>query len=139
MAVKPEPQETTIPTLPVLPQPTDESTPRKADPAEKSDALKRISDHRKAIAWPVFRWPINRYIVQEKTKLHLPRSYLSKAGEDVKTVWPGDDLNQVVYQHYYRKVVAEDLGKIMAGKECANYVAADGIVMQRYVVSIDVI
>ena len=126
MAVKPEPVEHSI-----SPQPSEPPVPIKADPKTRADALKKISDHRKAIAWPVFRWPLDRWIVQERTKVHLPRSYLARAGEDVKTVWPGQDLNQVVHAHYFQKMTQEEAEEIMLQKDCANYVAPDGIALQR--------
>lgn len=116
MAIKPEPKETT---LPAAPKP-------KVDPAERSKALKAISDFRKATAWQVHRSPLDKRIVDHRTKIHLPRSYLAADGEDVKTVWAGADLNQIVHQHYIQFLG----GEVVLGTG-ANYVSPDGIMEKR--------
>jgi len=105
--------------------------PSKVDKEAKSKALKEIGDHRKAIAWQVHRWPIDKRVVQEKTKIHLPRSYLAKAGADIKTVWPGDDLNHVVHQHYMSGLVGDEEEKLKA-RNCANFVTEDGLTTRRH-------
>ena len=117
---KSEPQEATLPAPPPKP---------KADPGERSKALKAISDHRKATAWEIHRWPIDKKLVQERTKIHLPRSYLATAGEDVKTVWPGQDLNQVVHQHYFQNLDGKDE---TLPQEYSNFVTPDAVTVRRY-------
>ncbi|KAI0341538.1 hypothetical protein BDW22DRAFT_1430183 [Trametopsis cervina] len=115
MVVKSEPKLASVPPAP-KPELNKEA---------KSKAIKEIGDHRKAIAWQVHRWPLAKNPVQEKMKLHLPRSYLAKAGEDVKTLWPGDDLNQAVHNHYMQSLVGDEEQKLKA-RNCANFVAEDG-------------
>ena len=121
MVVKTEPQVATIP----------KPAPPKMDKEAKGKATKEIGDHRKAIAWQIHRWPLEKRIVQEKTKLHLPRSYLAKAGEELKTLWPGEDLNQAVHNYYMEHLVGDEEEKLKA-KKCANFVAEDSITMRRY-------
>ena len=114
---KTEPEEAT---LPPVPKP-------KLDSGERSKVLKAISDHRKATAWQVHRWPLDKRIVEDRTKIHLPRSYLATDGEDVKTVWAGADLNQIVHQHY---IQALDTEAPLARN--ANFVTPDSITVKRY-------
>ncbi len=121
MVIKSEPKPATIP----------KPAPPKVDKEAKGKATKEIGDHRKAIAWQVHRWPLEKRPVQEKTKLHLPRSYLSKAGEDVKILWPGEDLNQAVHNHYMQYLAGDEEEKLEA-RNCANFVAEDAITKRRY-------
>jgi hypothetical protein len=102
----------------------------KIDPGERSKALKAISDHRKAVAWQIHRWPLDKKTVQEKTKIHLPRSYLAAAGEEVETVWPGDDLNQIVHHHYFQNL--DDENEALPTNS-ANFVTPDSITVRRCV------
>lgn len=126
MVVKTEPKDTFMSTA-AAPKP-------KVDNAAKGKALKEISDHRKAIAWQVHRWPLEKRLVQEKTRIHLPKSYLCKAGEDVKALWPGDDISQVVHHHYMHALSEDDQGKLSA-RNCANFVEDDGVTKRRCAVS----
>lgn len=128
MVVKSEPKDTSLSTT---------SAPLSArkpsvDKEAKSAALKEVADHRKAVAWQVHRWPLERRLVVERTKIHLPKSYRATAGVDVKTLWPGDDLNQVIHKHYVQRLTEDDEGKLRA-RNCANFVAEDGLTMQRCV------
>jgi tRNA pseudouridine-54 N-methylase len=122
MVVKSEPQVETISKLVSKP----------ADKEAKSKALKDIAAHRKAVAWQVHRWPYEKRVVQEKLKLHLPRSYLAKAGEDIKTVWPGDDLNQAVHNHYMQRLTRDEEERLKA-QNCANFVAQEDVAARKYV------
>ena len=124
MVVKLEPQADSIPKTSSQPK----SKP--VDQEAKKKAAKEIGDHRKAIAWPVHRWPLEKRVVQEKTKVHLPRSYLAKAGEDVKTLWPGDDLNQAVHNYYMQGVVGDEEEKLKT-RGCSNFVTENGVIMRR--------
>lgn len=99
---------------------------------DKSNAMKEVADYRKAIAWQIHRWPLEKRVVAEKTKIHLPKSLRATAGVDVKTLWPGDDLNQVVHNHYAQRLTEDDEGKLKA-RNCENFVASDGLTMRRYV------
>lgn len=98
------------------------------DPKEHKKALEAISKHRKAIAWQIGRYPLEKRVAEERTKIHLPRSYLARHGEDVKTVWPGTDINQLVHAHYFELTEASVI-------ETSNYVTPDNIDARRYVVS----
>ena len=120
VTLKSEPKEASLPPAPKS----------KADPGERSKALKAIADHRKAIAWQVHRWPLDKKTVQERTKIHLPRSYLATAGEDVKTVWPGQDLNQIVHRHYFQNLGGEIE---MLPANSANFVTPDHVTVKRCV------
>ena len=120
-APKTEPTETRIPTA---------SQPPQIDSKEQAKIRDAISKHRKAIAWQVHRWPLDKKIVDCRTKIHLPRSYCAADGEDVKNVWAGADLNQVVHQHY-----AEPLGEETSQAHNSNFVTPDSITVKRYAVS----
>lgn len=48
-------------------------------------------------------------------------------GEDVKTVWEGADLNQIVHQHYIQTRSAETLPA-----HNSNFVTPDSIAVKRY-------
>lgn len=48
-------------------------------------------------------------------------------GEDVKTVWEGADLNQIVHQHYIQTVSGETLPA-----HNSNFVTPDSIAVKRY-------
>lgn len=119
MTTKYEPKEATI-TTPSKP---------KIDEGERKKALEIILKFRQATAWQVHRWPLEKKIVDRKTKIHLPRSYLATAGEDVKTVWPGSDLNQIVHQHYIQPLKVDS----NALPRSANFVTPDDVMVKRYV------
>ncbi|GJE86720.1 hypothetical protein PsYK624_028010 [Phanerochaete sordida] len=119
VSLKAEPKETTIP-APAKP---------KVDEGERKKALEVISKFRQATAWQVHRWPLEKKTVDHKTKIHLPRSYLATAGEDVKTVWAGSDLNQIVHQHYFD---ALDLVSDEIPKKSANFVTPDAVTVRRH-------
>lgn len=98
------------------------------DPKEHKKALEAISKHRKAIAWQVGRYPLEKRVAEGRTKIHLPRSYLARHGEDVKAVWPGTDINQLVHAHYFELTEALVI-------ENPNYVTPDNIDARRYAIS----
>lgn len=120
-APKAEPTETRV--LRAAPQPS------QIDSRELAKTRDAISKHRKAIAWQVHRWPLDKKIIDYRTEIHLPRSYCAADGEDVKTVWAGADLNQVVHQHY-----AELLGDKTVLAHNSNFVTPDSITVKRCVV-----
>ncbi|KAI0311221.1 hypothetical protein OF83DRAFT_1031502, partial [Amylostereum chailletii] len=99
--------------------PPQKPAPSESDTARR-DAAKALTSLRKTTAWALHRWPMERRPVRRRTKVHLPRSYLGRDGEDVRVVHPGTDLNQFVYRHYDREA---------EGKEGAltNYVSADKV------------
>ncbi|KAF9456717.1 hypothetical protein BDZ94DRAFT_1275010 [Collybia nuda] len=39
-----------------------------------------------------------------RVQIHLPRSYLTKDGEDVRTISMGEDINQFVHRYYLESV-----------------------------------
>ena len=135
-AVKAEPVEAQIPAvMPPAPKASRSKQPTDISKEAKAAARKAMWDYRKEIAWPIYRWPLEKRVVEERTKLHLPRSYLAQAGEDVKTVWPGMDLNQVVHRHYTEAIPPkEDGGKDWVDREGANFVAGDGVLPGRCVI-----
>lgn len=93
---------------------------------DRKSAVDSLTKIRRASAWQVHRWPLEKRIAEEKTRIHLPRSYLATDGEDVRVVWPGEDLNQVVYEHYSGSVDPKD------GNHKVNYVAPDGVSPRRH-------
>ena len=158
MAIKAEPVDTTVPPPARAALPSKLAPPTgkpKAKPVEntapaKAKARKALWDFRKATAWPVYRWPIEKRAVEEKTRLHLPRNYMALAGEDVVTLWAGTDVYQAVHRHYLEmtKENVKEEGeeerqskrrKTTAKSEPdalvhfgANYVAGDEVVARRY-------
>lgn len=122
MAFKSEPVEPSLPPAPIQKPPVDKEA--------RSKALKIVTDYRRATAWQVHRWPYDKRVAEDKTKIHLPRSYLAKTGEDVKNVWAGADLNQIVHQHYIKTVKIEDLS---TDRMKGNFVTPDNISAERYV------
>lgn len=123
MAVKKEPVDAHVP----APEPEAKARPgaqkqTQDDPSAEGykKAKKAMWDFRKATSWQVHRWPLEKRITEERTKIHLPRTYRTQAGEDVKTVWAGADINQLVHQHYMQTV---DRAKMP--EQIANYVSDD--------------
>lgn len=105
-----------------LPVPTREEADNAAK--ERKASLKSITDIRRAFAWQLHRWPIDKNVVWDRTKIHLPRTYLAREGEDLRTVYEGTDLNRFVYQHYLEHVDPKyDIW--------VNYVSPDHIVSRR--------
>ncbi|OBZ77904.1 hypothetical protein A0H81_02139 [Grifola frondosa] len=119
MAVVPkeEPRDGVLPQVPKQPAP---------DAKARAAALKSITDNRRVTAWQLHRWPLEKRIVNERTRIHLPRTYLSKDGSDVRAVYAGTDLNQFVHQHYLEEVQKN------AGEGWANYVTAESVVSRRH-------
>ena len=126
MVVKKEPAEARVPAA----KPKTNAPSKAQGNASKEgykDAKKAMWDFRKATAWQVHRWPLEKRIVEERTKIHLPRTYRAKAGEDVKKVWPGTDINQFVHQHYMQEWDAENVPE-----GSANFVAGElGVLLRR--------
>lgn len=101
MAITPKP-EPTDPVLPsVLAPPTKSASELKK---EAEAAFKALSEHRRAIAWPIGRWPVEKRVVYTRTRVHLPRTYLARHGSDVRAIFPGTDINQFVHRHYCEEV-----------------------------------
>ncbi|KZT66568.1 hypothetical protein DAEQUDRAFT_767916 [Daedalea quercina L-15889] len=123
---KHEPQEAALP--------PPKSAPKRSAANEKArkDALKTIAAVRRVSAWQIHRWPLEKRVVHERTRVHLPRTYLGKEGIDVRVVRPGQDLNQFIHRYY-----SEELGK-EAGKEneegqgWVNFVTPDGVLKRRH-------
>ncbi|KAH9896722.1 hypothetical protein C8Q73DRAFT_643096 [Cubamyces lactineus] len=124
MAVVPktEPQE---PVLPPAPAPLPKPKPA-IDPKARDAAKKELANHRRVTAWPVHRWPLEKRIVHERTRVHLPRTYRARHGSDVRAVWPGTDLNQFVHRYY-----SEGVGKRLR-EEWPNYVAGEAVLAKRH-------
>ncbi|KAI0765096.1 hypothetical protein C8Q74DRAFT_1205932 [Fomes fomentarius] len=130
MAITPKPE----PTDPVLPSvlaagipPTKSASELKK---EKDAAVKVLSEHRRAIAWPIGRWPVEKRVVYTRTRVHLPRTYLARHGSDVRAIYPGTDINQFVHRHYCEEEADGRKGK---EKEAwPNYVAAERILSRRH-------
>ncbi|KAJ7488049.1 hypothetical protein FB451DRAFT_1337341 [Mycena latifolia] len=99
----------------------DEESKKKA----KGPALKSLIDVKRASAWQLHSWPMEKFVVRQRARLHLPRSYLAKDGEDVQSVSAGTDLNQFVHQHYLESVDP-------ASVPWVNFVHADNVVARRH-------
>ncbi|KAJ7245659.1 hypothetical protein B0H12DRAFT_1187561 [Mycena haematopus] len=91
----------------------------------KAPALKSLNATRRAHAWQLHSWPMEKFIIRNRSKLYLPRSYLCKDGMDVQTVYPGTDLNQFVHQYYLEKVDPQSV-------QWVNFVHADNVVARRH-------
>ncbi|KAI0635027.1 hypothetical protein C8Q77DRAFT_1192842 [Trametes polyzona] len=118
---KPEPQEDVLPPAPAPAKPKPA-----VDPKAREAALKEISGYRVVTAWSIHRWPLEKRIVHERARVYLPRTYRARHGTDVRTVWPGTDINQFVHKHY-----CEDKAK-RAREEWPNYVAGEAILAKRH-------
>ncbi|RDB17437.1 hypothetical protein Hypma_001610 [Hypsizygus marmoreus] len=92
---------------------------------EKQGSQKAIRDVRRAFAWQLARWPLEKHVVWDRARIHLPRSYLAKDGEDIHTVYPGTDINQLIHQHYLEEVDTKTNTSV-------NFVHADMIVAKRH-------
>ena len=69
---------------------------------------------RRVSAWQIHRWPLEKRLVNERTRVHLPRTYLAKDGIDVRVVRPGQDLNQFVHRYYFEQLGEKKDGKAKA-------------------------
>ena len=122
MAVtKEEPQDVALP-------------PKRTVATEKArkEALKTITAVRRVSAWQIHRWPLEKRPVNERTRVHLPRTYLAKDGIDVRVVRPGQDLNQFVHRYYSEQLGEKKDGKEEEeGKDWVNFVTPDGVLKRR--------
>ena len=130
--MKKEPKEATLP-----------PAKQKESPGERAAALKAIADTRRATAWSVHRYPLTKKIVSTRTKVHLPRAYRAAAppgggkgrAVDVRTVWAGQDVNLLVYEHYLEMREKSDPksedGPGGGGERTPNYVAPDEVLPRR--------
>ncbi|KAH9940696.1 hypothetical protein B0H21DRAFT_697364 [Amylocystis lapponica] len=122
---KEEPRDAVLPVVPIAPALKHAAVDTAADAKERGAALKSITDQRRASAWQLHRWPLDKRIIDVRTRVHLPRTYLAVHGEDVRVAHAGTDLNQFVYQHYLERVEQEH-------GNWANYVSPKNIVARRY-------
>ncbi|GBE87756.1 hypothetical protein SCP_1104330 [Sparassis crispa] len=145
MAIKDEPRELALPknaVKPSRPQPKPGSGEK-----ERQDALKQLRDYRRAAAWPVHRWPLEKCAALERTRIHLPRTYRARGGLEVRAVHSGADLNVLVHRFYLEEVRGGEKGRRDGDKErdvisrldgvqlCErgpNYVTADDVVPRRH-------
>ena len=118
MTIRPKDEPLDVQILPLKFSPEDEK--------KRAAAAKELTNLRKTTAWSLNRWPMERRPILTRANVHLPRSYLGRDGEDVRTVYPGQDLNQFVFRHYQRKTEEK-------GKKMTNYVCADKVSDKRYV------
>ena len=135
---KTEPQDASLPPPPSKPAPP---ALEAVDVKARKNALETLSKHRRAQAWPIARWPLEKRVVHERTRVHLPRTYLARHGSDVRAVYPGTDLNQFVHRHYCERVARNEKdrekpaleaeGKVPVMEGCPNYVGAEGILARR--------
>jgi predicted nucleotidyltransferase len=95
------------------------------DEKARQGIVKSVTDIQRAFAWPVYRHPLTKRILANRTTLHLPRSYLARDGEDTKVVYPGSDINMVVYNHYANEIPYEECAKWI------NFVHADTVINKR--------
>ncbi|KAI0365965.1 hypothetical protein BV20DRAFT_953241 [Pilatotrama ljubarskyi] len=120
---KAEPQDAVLPPPASAPPPPQKPAP---DAKQRDAALKEISDYRRVTAWPIHRWPLEKRIVQTRTRVHLPRTYRARHGSDVRTVYPGTDVNQFVHRHY------SECKERWKREEWPNYVAGEAILAKRH-------
>ncbi|KAG6897488.1 hypothetical protein C0992_001093 [Termitomyces sp. T32_za158] len=92
---------------------------------EKKGALQTITDLRRALAWELARWPLTKHVHWDRGRIHLPRSYLSRDGEDTRNVYPGTDLNQLVHHYYLEEIDTKT-------NDWINYVHMDKVVAKRH-------
>ncbi|KAI9067815.1 hypothetical protein FKP32DRAFT_1672782 [Trametes sanguinea] len=151
---KTEPEDAVLPPADAnpAPKPPPKAAADKAKEAKaKNDALEQIAEYRRVTAWAIARWPLEKRVVHERVRVHLPRTYRARHGVDVRTVWPGTDLNQFVHRHYDEgigggKEPAKDDSRRKDGKdgkkesereravreEWENFVAAEAIQAKRH-------
>ncbi|KAI8986815.1 hypothetical protein BD414DRAFT_545226 [Trametes punicea] len=135
---KTEPQDAILPPTSSHPAPKPKLKPAtaSADGKKREAALKEIAEYRRVTAWPVGRWPLEKRVVHERTRVHLPRTYRARHGVDVRTLWPGTDVNQFVHRYYCenkgRKDGKESEREPRAREEWPNYVAAEAIQAKRH-------
>ncbi|TCD64022.1 hypothetical protein EIP91_004656 [Steccherinum ochraceum] len=113
------------PVEPTIPKP-----PRKSKDALEKDrqgALKSITEFRRATAWEVHRWPLTKFVLEERVKVHLPRSFRQRSGEEVKPVYAGVDLNQFVHNYYM-----EMIDVVSSPPSDANFVTEENIRARRH-------
>ncbi|KAI0708119.1 hypothetical protein C8T65DRAFT_576390 [Cerioporus squamosus] len=120
VAPKSEPKESTLPPAPAL-----SAKEQKELEQARNGALKTIAEHRRAIAWPIGKWPVEKRVVYTRTRVYLPRTYLARYGSDIRAVYPGTDLNQFIHRHYCEEEKEKDR------TPWPNYVAAEGILARR--------
>ncbi|KAH9918671.1 uncharacterized protein B0H18DRAFT_1030335 [Fomitopsis serialis] len=125
-APKQEPQEAVLP-----PSKPAHKRPVASEKARK-DALKTITAIRRVSAWQIHRWPLEKRIVDERTRVHLPRTYLGKDGIDVRVVRAGQDLNQFVHRYYSEELGKEAGKENEEGKNWVNFVTPDSVLKRRH-------
>ncbi|KAJ6612516.1 hypothetical protein B0H10DRAFT_2177371 [Mycena sp. CBHHK59/15] len=91
----------------------------------KKSSLQSINAVKRASAWQLHTWPMEKFIIRSRAKMHLPRSYLSKDGEDVLNVHPDTDVNQFVHQYYLEHIDPKNVPWV-------NFVHADNVVARRH-------
>ncbi|KAI0037155.1 hypothetical protein K488DRAFT_75489 [Vararia minispora EC-137] len=85
LATKPEPQDVAIPS-------------HAATNAQAAEAAAVLTKSRRLTAWQLHRWPDDKRITRRQVRVHLPRSYFSKEGIDLRLAPAGTDLNLFVYR-----------------------------------------
>ncbi|KAF8590765.1 hypothetical protein K439DRAFT_1328678 [Ramaria rubella] len=98
----------------------------------RKDAIKKLTEIRRAFAWPLHRVPLEKrlaatYVGNRKAKLILPRSYRCGEGEDTKFVRSDEDLNMIVH-HWYEERVENTESKTRG----VNFVTKDGIISKKH-------
>lgn len=105
---------------------------------DKGTASKDRMEEKIWHAWAITKFPMTKFIMPGSTKrtLSLPRAYRAKAKADKGpgvdsehiVVWPGEDLNKVVWK-WYNERVGDDEEEVYAGRQ--NYVGR-GIIARRH-------
>jgi len=91
----------------------------------KKSSLQSFTDGRRANAWQLARWPLHKNMTWDRVQIYLPRSYLAKDGEDIRTISMGEDINQFVHRYYLESV---DLKT----NDWVNFVHTDKVIAKRY-------
>ncbi|VDB92532.1 unnamed protein product [Peniophora sp. CBMAI 1063] len=86
--------------------------PKPVDEKARKEAARDLTKMRRLTAWSIHRWPVERRVVHQRTRVSLPRSYLAKDGVDFRVISAGSDLNQFVFRHYEELAEEKDREKV---------------------------
>jgi hypothetical protein len=114
--------------LPLYDSPKDEATLRAAAAKQEKDrkeTCEMLISVKRAVAWPLNKWPVDKMVAERRTKIHLPRTYLARQGTDMKAVREGADVNILVHQHYMEQL---DLKTLDRG--WVNFVEDEGVIVR---------
>jgi len=130
-----------VPFIYALPRPSPEPDSAESPPSagadyqkERKNQILEASDKRTASSWGIGKAPTSRFIFSEdgKRTLSLPRAYRARGKGKIQcdriAVWPGEDLNSVVWQWYDQPILPADSG---AYTDLQNFVE-QGVIAKRH-------